>query len=242
MTPIRLALGLAALILSASLAAPALAGEPSVFTLELAVLTVPSEAQTPMEVISAETGRPMTRSRGGRTEAWSRVGEVRFNGLTLALEGGTLQWNGEADPPAEAGVQQLIRRQIRLHAGQPTRIRALVDELHYFEQTDDGLFKLKSVSKKDLPGLLLACEAEAARNRLVEFAYDLRLVVVEGREILPDAPGQPGKPRLARFRLKRTEDLPPDTWHLISGHLVSDTGSPQGSWLLVLIRVSPVEE
>jgi len=198
MRPIRHSLGLAVLILSWTLAAPAMAGEASIYSLELTVLTVPAKAQTPMEVISAETGQPVTRVKGGRTEAWSGIGEVRFNGLSLALEGGAMRWNGEAEPPADAGVQQLIRRQIRLHAGQPTRIRALVDELHYFEQTKDGLFKLKSVSKRDLPGLLLECEAEGSRKRgagdRIRFKYDLRLVVVEGRDTLPGAPGQLGKP------------------------------------------------
>lgn len=237
----------AALSLMFLCAAPAAAGEPSVFTLELMALTVPADPEAPMEVIGPEAGEPVSRRRDQQARVWSGVRGVRFDGLSLTLDDGLLRWNGNPDPPAGSGVQQLIHRRIRLLAGQPTQIRALVDDLQYFEMVEGGLFKLKSVSKKDLPGLLLKCEAKGSRKdqgtgRLIRFDYDLRLVVVEGREQLPGAPDRLGKPRLARFKLKRSEEIPAATWHLVSGHLVSDTGSRQGTWLLVLIRISPVEE
>lgn len=237
----------AALSLMFLCAAPAAAGEPSVFTLELIALTIPADPQAPMEVIGPETGELVTRRRSQQARVWSGVREVRFDGLSLTLDSDSLLWNGESDPPAGSGIRQLIHRQLHLHAGQPTQIRALVDDLQYFEMVEGGLFKLKSVSKKDLPGLLLKCKAIETRenqgaDRLIRFDYDLRLVVVEGREQLPGAPDQLGKPRLARFKLKRSEEIPAATWHLVSGHLVSETGAKQRAYFLVLIRISPVEE
>jgi len=237
---------LISLLLAAAIAAPASAADDySSFALDLVMLTIPADPDAPMAVVGAEPGQPANKRSDHRAMVWLGVHEVRFGELVLTFEEGIMRWNGEPDPPAGSGVQQLIQRRVSLLTGQPTEIRAIVDDLHYFEETKDGLYRMKSVSKRDLPGLLLNCEAEGYRELkgtgLVEFDYKLRLVVVESREELPGAPNQLGKPRMARFKLSRSEELQSGAWHLVSGHLVSDTGTSQGAYLLVLIRISRVE-
>lgn len=219
------------------------AGNPAC-TLDLAVLTVPANPGVEMEVSGPGAGEPAGR-RGQRARTWPGVNEVRFGGLALTFDERSLLWNGAPEPPAGSGVETLIDRRLNLLAGQPTEIRAIVDELHYFVPARDGLFERHFVRRRDLPGLLFRCEIKGLSGdppgRLVDFDYDLKLVVVEDRETLPGAPELPGRPQLARFRLNRTEEIPAGGWHLVSGHLVSDTGGRQASWLLVLIRISPVE-
>lgn len=237
---------LISLLLAAAIAAPASAADDfSSFALDLVMLTVPADPDTPMSVAGAEPGQPASMRSDHRAMVWPEVRQVRFGELVLTFEEGTMRWNGEPDAPAESGVQQLIQRRVSLLTGQPTEIRAIVDDLHYFEVTKDGLFKLKSLSRRDLPGLLLNCEAEGYRELegkgLVDFDFKLRLVVVESREELPGAPNQLGKPHMARFKLSRSEELQSGAWHLVSGHLVSDTGTSHGAYLLVLIRISRVE-
>ncbi len=239
-------LGSTALILMALFAIPAMAaGDLSSFTLDLAVLTVPTVPGAGMEVFGPEAGEPVGRRSSQQAMVWPGVRQIRFGRLVLSFEGGAMQWNGGPEPPAGSGVQRLIERRVSLQSGQPTQIRAIVDALHYFEVVQDGLFERKSVSKRDLPGLLLDCEVEGYQEGpgagLIDFDYKLRLVAVEGREELPGAPEMPGKPRLARFKLSRSEEIPSGAWQLISGHLVSDTGGSQGNYLLVLIRINPVE-
>jgi len=219
----------------------------SSYTFDLAVLTVPADPQASMEVVGPPAGQPVGRRKGQQARVWPGVSEVRFGELVLTLGEGPMLWNGDPAPPAGSGVQQLIHRRVSLLTRQPTQIRAIVDDLHYFEAVESGLFEMKSLRKRDLPGLLLDCEVEGTRNsaqgRLVDFDYKLRLVVVESRVELPGAPDRLGKPKLARFSLGRSEETPAGAWHLVSGHLVSDTGgSRQGSYLLVLIRITPVEE
>ncbi len=238
--------GSTVLILIALFAIPAMAvGDLSSFTLDLVVLTVPSAPGVRMEVAGQEPGQPVTRWGGQTAMVWPGVREVRFGELALTLGKDSMQWNGKPEPPIGSGVQRLIERRVSLQTGQPTQIRAIVDALHYFEVVQGGLFELKSVSKRDLPGLLLDCEVEGYQGNpgsgLVNFDYKLRLVVVEGREELPGAPEPLGKPWLARFKLSRSEEIPSGAWHLVSGHLVSDTGGSQGNYLLVLIRINPVE-
>jgi len=246
MMQIRAKSGVIALLLAVLFTVPAAnAGDLSSFTLDLAVLTVPAAPGTEMEVIGQEPGQPVSRWGSQKATVWPGVSEVRFGELVLTFDKGSMLWNGQPGPPDDSGVQRLIERRVSLQSGQPTQIRAIVDDLHYFEAVEGGLFKMKSVSKRDLPGLLLDCEAEGYRDGpdggLVDFDYKLRLVVVEWREELPGASEMPGKPHLARFKLGRSEELPAGAWHLVNGHLVSDTGGRQGSYLLVLIRISPVE-
>jgi hypothetical protein len=235
----------AALILALLFTAPAAADDLSSFTLDLAVLTVPAPPGAEMKVIGQEPGQPVSRWGGRQATVWPGVSEVRFGELRLTFDQGVMLWNDTPGPPDGSGIQHLIERRVSIQTGQPTQIRAIVDDLHYFEAAKGGLFELKSVSKRDLPGLLLDCEAEDYRDGpdggLIEFDYKLRLVVVEGREELAGAPEMPGKPRLARFKLNRSEELPAGAWHLVSGHLVSETGGRQGNYLLVLIRITPVE-
>lgn len=238
--------GIAVLLLAVLCTVPAAAGgDLSSFSLDLAVLTVPAVPGAEMEVLGPEAGEPVGRRSGQQTMVWPGVRQIRFGDLVLSFEGGAMQWDGKPEPPADSGIQRLIERRVSLQSGQPTQIRAIVDDLHYFEVAQGGLFELKSVSKRDLPGLLLDCEVEGYQASpgagLVDFDYTLRLVVVEGREELPGAPDMPGKPRLARFKLKRSEEIPSGAWQLVSGHLVSDTRGSQGNYLLVLIRISPVE-
>lgn len=245
-TSSRRALKAATLILTALFTLPAVGAEDlTSFALDLVMLTVPAVPGAPMVVSGLEPGQPASKWREQPAMVWPGVHEVRFGDLTLTFEAGSMQWNGEPEPPAGSGVQQLIRRRVSLQTGQPTEIRAIVDDLHYFEATKDGLFELKSVSKRDLPGLLLNCEAEGYREiegtGLIDFDYKLQLVVVESREELPGAQDRLGKPRMARFKLSRSEEIQSGAWHLVSGHLVSDTGSSQGAYLLVLIRISRVE-
>ena len=241
-TAIRPAVLILAMLFTVTVSA---AGYLSSFTLDLAVLTVPATPGTAMTVAGQEPGQPVSRWGGQKAMVWPGVREVLFGELVLTLDQNSMQWDGKPDPPAGSGVQRLIERRVSLQSGQPTQIRAIVDDLHYFEVAQGGLFELKSVSKRDLPGLLLDCEVEGYRDGpdggLVDFDYKLRLVVVEGREELPGVPEMPGKPRLARFKLSRTEEIPSGAWHLVSGHLVSDTGGSQGNYLLVLIRINPVE-
>lgn len=246
MTQIRAKSGVITLLLAVLFSVPAAnAGDLSSFTLDLAVLTVPAAPEAKMEVIGQEPGQPVSRWGVQQATVWPGVSEVRFGDLVLTLDQGSMQWTGQPGLPEGSGVQRLINRRVSLQSGQPTEIRAIVDDLHYFVAAKDGLFERKSVSKRDLPGLLLDCEAEGYRDGpdggLVDFDYKLRLVVVEGREELPGAPEMPGKPRLARFKLNRSEELPAGAWQLVSGHLVSETGGRQGNYLLVLIRITPVE-
>ena len=224
--------------------APAVtAAENPACTLDLAVITVPAQPGAELDVSGPGAGEPAGR-RGQQARTWPGVSEVRFGDLALTFDKGSLLWNGTPEPPDGSGVQTLIDRRMNLLTGQPTEIRAIVDELHYFVPARDGLFERHFVRRRDLPGLLFRCEIERLKDapggRLVEFDYDLKLVVVEDRDTLPGAPELPGRPRLARFRLNRTEEVPAGGWHLVSGHLVSDTGSRQAAWLLVLIRISPV--
>lgn len=230
---------------------PAAAEEPSSFDVDLVVLTVPAEPGAPMEVVSDGAGVLVTQRPAQETAIYAGVDSVRFGGLALYLEGEALLWNGRPDPPPASGVEWLIDRRISVFAGQPTKIRAIVEDFHYFVPRENGLFEMKTLDRKDLPGLLLSCKVHKYRRAsgaapgssapLVSVDYNLRLVVVEGRDDIPGAPDNIGRPHLARFRLNRSEDLPLSAWHLISGHLISESGTNRGSYLLILIRVTAKE-
>jgi hypothetical protein len=208
-----------------------------VYAIDVKILAVSSAGADEVAVVGVTKRSPEPSSEKGPT-VFGDVREVRVGDLSLTFDGGRkLLWNGQSEPPASAAVEVLSSPRLLTRAGERAVIRT-GSRLEYFTKEDGGSFRLHVTEPESAPGVEFGCTVEPGGGGSLTLDYDLKLVVMEGRETLPGVSLDVGKPILRARKVATRIRLKPGQWSVVSGQLLKEADGDEGDVLLVLLRVT----
>lgn len=219
---------------------PAVWGEPAPtsFTIDSMILTVPAARAS--DVVWRTAGEPKNGNPAA-ADALLQVSEVRIGTLALSFSPeGTLLYNGGPQPPAAAEVEILAQPRITVGAGS-TAIVKTGAALHYFEPRKDGAYDLRVVPQEDAPGLEYSVRVRPGDGKKLHLDCQLKLILLEGREKIPDVELEVGRPKVSVHDFKAGLNAVLGEWSFVSSQFLPDKSGRGGDVLLILLRVRQSE-
>lgn len=218
---------------------PAVRGETSrtAFIIDSMILTVP--AGSAADVVWRTVGDP--RNGDPAAEGLLQVREVRIGKLTLSFSPeGTLLYNGRPEPPAAAEVEILVQPRILVEAGATATIKTGA-ALQYFEPRKDGAYDLRVIPQEEAPGVEYSVRVRQGDGENLRLDCRLKLVLLEGREKIPEVGLEVGRPKVSVQDFKAGLNAVLGKWSFVSSQFLPDKSGRGGDVLLILLRVRSSE-
>jgi len=221
------------------LATLAVAAEPEGhYVIDAKIMAVRADDQHEIQVKGESVEmQPSQGSTKAGNISIGALGHLQIGQWTVTFdENGSLLWNGEPGPPAEANVELITEPRLHVIAGKKAMImtRSL---LQYFESTGDGLFALRTSGEEDAPGVELGCMVTPEKDNRVVLDIDLKLTLMESREEIPGVKLDVGRPILLTREIATRLKIAQDQWALVSAQQVESASGEEGHFLLCLLRV-----
>jgi hypothetical protein len=180
---------------------------------------------------------PSEGSEGAGSVVFGELGELQIGSWTVTIDDdGSLLWNGKPGLPAEANVDLITEPRLRVIAGRKAVIMTR-SQLQYFESTGDGLYALRTTDQENAPGVELGCTVTPEEEDRVVLDIDLKLVLMERREEIPEVKLDVGRPLLLTRAISSRLLIAQDQWALVSAQQVESASDDGGHFLLCLLRV-----
>ena len=163
--------------------------------------------------------------------------DFEWGDLRLHIEGDTLEWNGNPEPPDDPRVELTANPKIRTFAGNKSTLSIGQDGIGYFEPTGTGdppLFVYKTIDQPvGLELEVLVSETSRQGSVYVELNYSSSAVI--GREELPGVSLNVGMPQISTYAFQTRVRTELNNWMGLGG---SEGGQAA---LLTLLKVSEVD-
>jgi hypothetical protein len=210
------------------------AAEP--YVIDARIIAVAARGEKDIAIMGSRASVPTGDEEG--PVVVGGIDEIRIGDLVITFDGGDeILWNGETEPPADAGVEVLMSPRMKATAGQPAGV-VVASKLQYFHREDTGAWTLRATEQESAPGIEFICTVEPEEANMVAVEYDLKLVVMEGREKIEGVHLDVGRPVLRTRQMASRVMIQPGQWTVISGEMVEEArDGKKGDFLLVLLRV-----